>query len=85
MHGSSEGQGYTIVSLEPRGGGLPPHSLIPRGVEYTTEDDMRINEFLMQASMKLRENAQKKYLEHKSISRQQHYWLLKSACKFLYG
>ena len=45
MQGSSEGQGYTIVLLDVTGGGLPSHSLIPRGVEYTTEDDMRINEF----------------------------------------
>ena len=85
MQGSSEGQGYTIVLLDVSGGGLPPHSLIPKGVEYTTEDDIKINDFLMQASRKIRENTQKKYLEHKQITKDQHYWILKSASKWLYG
>ena len=85
MQGSSEGQGYTIVLLDVTGGGLPPHSLIPRGVEYTTPEDIAIGEWLQQASKKIRENTQKKYLEHKSITKDQHYWILKSASKWLYG
>ena len=85
LQGSSEGQGYTIVVLDAGGSGVPPHSLIPRGVEYTTEDDRKINEWILQCPKKIRKNVQLKYLDHKQISRDQHYWLLRSACKWIYG
>jgi len=85
LQGSSESIGYTIVVLDAAGSGIPPHSLIPRGVEYTTEADRKINEWIIQASKRIRENTKRKYLEHKSITRDQHYWVLRSACKWLYG
>lgn len=85
LQGSSESLGYTIVMLDLPGGSIPPHSLIPRGVEFTTPEDIALNEWVMQAPRKVRENTKKKYLEHKSITKDQHYWLLRSATKWLYG
>jgi len=85
LQGSSESLGYTVVILDAAGTGIPPHSLIPRGVEYTTESDIKINEWILQAPKKIRINTQLKYLEHKKISRDQHYYILRSACKWIYG
>ena len=83
MYGSSEGQGYTIGILQDYSG-LPPHSLIPKGVEYTSQDDIRINNWLEQTRGKIRENVYKYYLFNQRITKDQHNYLLGHAANFIF-
>jgi len=83
LTGTSEGQGYTIGILQEYSG-LPPHSLIPKGIEFTTADDLAIENFLTQTTEKYRELAKVEYLDGKKINRYRHNELLETAYKWLF-
>ena len=83
MLGTSEGQGYSIGLLQEYIG-LPPHSLIPKGLEFTTSDDLAIQNFLSQTTEEYRILARRKYLDGEIINRYRHEALLESAYKWLF-
>jgi len=83
LTGTSEGQGYTIGILQDYSG-LPPHSLIPKGIEFTTSDDLAIEGWLSQTTEKYRELVKAGYIDGKKISWYKQDQLLEAACKWLY-
>jgi len=82
--GSSEGQGYTIAFLQEYSG-LPPHSLIPKGVRFTSADDLAIQNWLASTDDRIRALVKEKYLEHNRINKNQSTEILRDAARFLYG
>ena len=82
--GTSEGQGYSIGDMREYAG-MPATSKIPKGIEYTTPEDIAITNFLQQTTYKYREYCQIKYLEGKQLSPYKHKDLLAVACKWLFG
>jgi len=84
LTGTSEGQGYTIGILQDYSG-LPPHSLIPKGIEFTSPDDRAIDNFLSQTTEKYRELVKIGYLEGKRLNRYSQKELLTVAAKWLYS
>ena len=82
--GSSEGIGYTIAILQDYSG-LPPHSLIPKGVKFTSADDLAIENWLSQTKPKIQKATIDKYIERKPINKNQATEILKDAARFLYS
>jgi hypothetical protein len=82
--GTSEGQGFSIGILQDYSG-LPPHSLIPKGVEFTSPDDIAIENWVFQAPYQIQVNVRKKYLEAQKIKPSLHTELLKNAARYLFG
>lgn len=82
--GTSEGQGYTIGVLQDYSG-LPPHSLIPKGIEFTTPEDLAIEGWLSQTTEKYRELVRLGYIEGRKLNRYRQTELLETACKWLYS
>ena len=80
---TSQGQGYAVM-LMGEGSGLPPHSLIPVGVNYTSDDTKLIEAWLWQASDVLRHNAVRIYIDRAKHSRDQKNYLLNQAAKFIF-
>jgi len=83
-NGTSEGMGYTMV-ISGESSGLPPHSLIPKGVKFTSPDDLAVENWFNQASKTIQKNTKAMYIEGKKISKDQHSFLLKSAAKWLFN
>ena len=83
LTGTSEGQGYTIGILQEYSG-LPPHSLIPKGIEFTTPEDLAVENFLSQTTDKYRELVKEGYLDGKRLNRHKHRELLETAHKWLF-
>jgi hypothetical protein len=84
MYGSSEGLGFQVGFLQDYSG-LPAHSLIPRGVEYTTPQDIAIENFIEQTTDKYREYIEIKYINGKPLSKYKHNNLLDEAVRFLFA
>jgi len=81
---NSRAQGYSI-SLFAESAGTPFHSLIPFGVEYTSQNDLAIDSWIRQTSSKIRKNIELKYLEGREITRHQQEYILKQGAKWLFG
>ena len=81
---SSEGQGFSIGLLQEYSG-LPPHSLIPKGVEFTTPEDIEVENWLMQATEKIQENTIRFYVDKKPVSKYLHNQLLENARRYLFS
>ena len=80
---TSQGQGYAIMLIG-EGCGLPPHSLIPFGLQYSSDDSKRVEDWLWQASDVLRRNTVRIYIEHQKHSKDQKNYLLNEAAKFIF-
>lgn len=80
---SSEGLGYSIGILQDYSG-LPPHSLIPKGVKFTSPEDIAVENWLMQAPENIQENTIIKYVDRKPLTARLHTELLVNARKYLF-
>lgn len=80
---SSEAQGY-IVSLLQDYTGQPGKSVIPAGVRFTTADDLLIRRWIEQESTIVQKHVIAKYLLKQQITRDQQYYILQRASKFLF-
>jgi len=80
---SSEGLGYTIGILQDYSG-LPPHSLIPKGVKFTTPDDLMVENWFSDAPEKIRKWTIMKYIDRRSINKNYETEILKSASKSIF-
>jgi hypothetical protein len=83
LSGTSQGQGYQIGDLKDYSG-LPAHSLIPLGVEFTTPEDIAISNFIDQTTDKYREYIEIKYLNALPLSKYKHNNLLDAVVRYLF-
>lgn len=80
---SSEGLGYTIGILQDYSG-LPPHSLIPHGVNFTSPDELLVENWLSAAPENIQKWTITKYIARRSLNKNYHTEILKSAAKSIF-
>jgi len=80
--GSSEGQGYTIGMLQDYSG-LPACCLIPK-IEFTSPDDLAIESFLSQTTVKYRNLVKQGYIDGRRLTRYKQSDLLETTRKWLF-
>ena len=81
--GSTADQGFAACFLADYTG-VPAHSQIPSGIEFTSGDDLAIESWLTQTTRTIQDNTIKKYIKKEIISRDQSYKILKSAKCWIY-
>lgn len=80
---TSQGQGYAVMMMG-EGSGIPPHSLIPVGINFSSRETKLVDQWLWQASDLIRNNTVKIYLLHERASRDQRNYLLNKAAKYFF-
>jgi len=80
---TSQGHGYAVM-LMGEGSGIPPHSLIPVGINFSSRETKLVYQWLWQASDLIRNNTVKIYLLHERASRDQRNYLLNKAAKYFF-